>query len=251
MSKFDVWINGDNLQAEKVKAPRDSNVHGWVYLTTLNGSTKKNILAQVKTRLQSGLLKIPKQRENVLFSSPKKDASQSALPTSKTHEVKKRIYCDFNGVLDDREREEKVSRNDRPAFRLPKVSCPHKIFRLIKLAVKHDAKIIMTSLHRQSVGSYAAIIPRCLVNCEIDEYIKFYEENKSKIKKLTRTSPTPVIGKRTDEVRLHVIENECTHFVVFEDDHPIDSDLNPVMIDWCTGLEASHIELADLILGKE
>lgn len=251
MSKFDIWVNGESFKAEKVKNPHDSNIHGWEYVTTLNGSTKKNVLMQVKTRVQSGILKVPKHRENVLFSEKEKENTRPSLPTSQTHEIKKRIYCDFNGVLDDREREQNVPRNERPAFRLPKVSCPHKIFRLIKLALKHDAKIIMTSLHRHDVGSYAAIIPRCLANCEIEEYVQFYEENKSEIKRLTRTRSTPTINERTDEVRMHIIENECTHFVVFEDDHPIDSDLNPVMTDWYTGLEDSHIERADKILSKD
>lgn len=60
MSKFDIWTNGEELVAEKVKSPKSSKVEYFVYLATLNASSKGNALKQAETRIQNNVIVIPK-----------------------------------------------------------------------------------------------------------------------------------------------------------------------------------------------
>lgn len=244
MPKFDIWSTpSQSLTAIKVKKAQESNQSGSVYLTTLTSSTKKAAEKQAETRLQSGLIKFPSSKS---FSAD--DIKNSPVKSLiKPETVKKGIYCDVNGVLDD------ISIpfdfNASPSFSVPKVACPHKIMKLTKLALKHNAELIMISLWRKDID-FRLLIGRCLLNCEIQEYVDFYNENRRDINALCRTYPTEHLGERTDEVRYHINENEYSHFVVFEDQHPIDSDLNLIRTQTSIGLLDKHIEEADIILSK-
>lgn len=247
MALFDVWHKGNKIHIEKVKTKKQSYIDGFNYLTTINNSTKASALKQIKTQISSGMLKLknPNDKSIVLYD---KKTEEKALPVEGEAPIKKAIYCDFNGVLDDHEKEKDVDFREAVLFRLPKISCPHKVFRLIKLALDTDSSIIMTSLWRLHGGDYYSIIRYSLLNSGIEEYSSFYTENRRKIRSLARECPTEDMGERTDEIRYHIQENKYTHFVVFEDDHFIEPDLNPIMVNTHKGLQDEHIDRAYEIL---
>lgn len=244
MPKFDIWSTpSKKLTAIKVKKENTSKVKGSIYLTTLTSSTAKAVLIQANTRVQSGLIKFPKTSafspEDIKIDPPKELVKVDA--------IKKCIYCDVNGVLDDIEKE--FNYHESPVFSVPKVACPHKIMKLVKLALKHQAYLIMISLWRKHID-FNCLIGRCLLNCGIQEYIDFYMTNEDAIDELCMVASTEDFGKRTDEVRHHINQHHYSHFVVFEDSHPIDTDLNPIRTQSIIGLLDEHIDKADKILSK-
>jgi hypothetical protein len=245
MPKFDIWSSpGKRLTAIKVKRDNTSKIDGSIYLATLISSTKSSALTQANTRVQSGLIKFPKSDD---FSSG--DIKKSSIKELiKPDVMKKGIYCDFNGVLDDIDKD---SNEHSASFRVPKLACPHKIMKVTKLALKHNADLIMTSEWRKQGITYYCVIARCLLNCGIQEYVDFYNENQDAITELCMVSPTDDFSERTNEIRYHINECGYSHFVVFEDSHFIEKDLNPIITQWSVGLLDEHIERADIILSKE
>lgn len=241
MPKYDVFVKGKKVKVSKNLTDTPSQMDGFDYVGSLIGSTKVNALTQAKAKVQSGLMKVEKVIEE------KNEETFADLPK----EVKKAIYCDFNGVVDDREREANATNSSRePAFYLPEIACPDKIFKLIKLAIDNNADLILTSLWRFQGMDWYIIIARCLRNSENQEYIDYLKENIDAIQDLCGVAPTGDSGSRTDEIAQHIKSNNYTHFVVFEDDHYIAPELNPIMVDWTTGLLDSHIQSAYQILEK-
>ena len=165
--------------------------------------------------------------------------------------LKKQFTVILMAFLMIEELEDTVPRNEDDSFRIPKIACPHKIFKLIKLAVETKSDIVMTSMWRLYGLDFYGIIFRCIDNCDIQEYKDYLELNEDLVTELTMISSTKDLGKRTEEVRKHIIKNNYTHFVVFEDDHEIENDLNPIMTQWGIGLLDEHVEKAYSILGAE
>lgn len=232
MNKFDIYLDNYGIvNASKAEKNR-RNV-----LATLTALTPKKALEMAHIRIQNGLIVVPKtaKKQNNLLG----DRNVTEMPE------KKAIFCDFNGVLNDYS---KTSNESNPAFRLPQESCPHKIMLLVKLAIKHNADVIMTSLWKRDLDNYYPVVGRCLLNCGIDEYASYFNENKAVIRKLFCTSATYNSSSRRQEVMEYILANEYTHFVVFEDEHYIGEDLNAIMTDSFKGLAKEHITKADQLL---
>lgn len=239
MPKYDVFVKGKKVKVSKNLTETPSKMDGFDYVGSLIGSTKVNALTQAKAKVKSGLLKV--QEEKTTKTSMVKEVADRP--------VKKAIYCDFNGVVDDREREANAENTiHHPAFYLPEIACPHKIFKLIKLAVDNQADLILTSMWRLQGMEWYIIVARCLKNSGIKEYEDYLEENIEDIQDLCGVAPTESLTSRTEEIQNHVDYFNYTHFVVFEDDHFIAQELNPIMVNWSVGLLDEHIEKAYEIL---
>jgi hypothetical protein len=237
MKKFNIYINGaGSLSAEKV------GVHAsGTKIATITAISPRKALTMATLQIKNNIIKLP-----AIEDTPKEDRLLQQLDSER--ELKKVIFCDFHGVLDNGE----IHHDIRDAYyRLPKESCPHKIVMLLKLAIKHDASIIITSLHRHDIENYQAVFVRCLKHCNIEEYTDFYNENRKTIKRLTRTYATGFGNDRRSEVREAIFMHEYSHFIVFEDEHTIGEDLNEVRTCTYTGLTTAHIERADTLLNKD
>lgn len=216
---------------------------GLIEVTTLKAASKIEALRIAKARIQSGMITLPPSANQ----DNDNDTLRSALIPDNPS-TNKAIFCDFNGVLNDINR---YSEESNPSFSLSKEACPHKIMRLVKLALKHDAKIIMTSLWRRYGIDYSVVIGRCLLHCEITEYRKFYSKNEKDILRLTRVPPTDILENRDLEIADSIINHLYTHFVVFEDEHTIREAFNVIMTNPIEGLQDEHIEKADAFLTHE
>lgn len=257
MALFDVFLREKSIKVLKVDKAQSGSIKGFIYVETLTSSTKLLAQKQAESKISSGFY-TKKQAESKLsscvFNNTKKaidlnnvDTSK-ILPTINSHPIKKAIYCDFNGVIDDRELDKTVNQNESDHFRLPKIACPHKVYKLAKLAIDTNSSIIITSLFRLYGIDFYYIISRCLSNCNIPEYVTYFKDNEDLIYDLTMTCPTSDLNNRSDEIRKHIIRDQYTHFVVFEDSHHIDKDLNPIMTEWSVGLLDCHVEKAYSIL---
>jgi hypothetical protein len=253
MPKFDIWstenkkVTAIKVSVEKESVPVDNST----YVATINSSTKAIAKKQAESNLKSGLLKL-KSEINVSKSEKSNKGYDinyniPKIDKPKPTEIKKAIFCDFNGVLDVWG---KVSNESFLSFRLPELACPHKIYKLTKLALSHNADLVFTSLHRRGCN-LGSIIARSLTKSGIPEYVDFYNENIDEIEDLTRWYATKELGKRTKEVENFIDKYLYTHYVVFEDDHFIDEKLNPIMTNPMEGLMDEHIDKADTILSKE
>lgn len=250
MPKFDVFVQNQKVKVQKNPSETPSTMEGFDYIGSLIGSTKVNALTQAKAKIKSGQLKMVADeiREIAKNREIKIETAKQLLANPETCEHKKAIYSDVNGVLDDREREAKADIRESSAFYVPAIVCPHKIFKLMNLAIKHQADLVMISDWRLSGLDFYPVVARSLLNSEIPEYVSFVNENMDDIMDLCNVIPTSDLGKRTDEVRKHAIDYGYTHFVVLEDSHEIEEDLNPIMVNWMTGLQDEHIEKADALL---
>lgn len=242
MALFDVFIQNKKVKVVKVKKEGEAVLAGFTYVKTITNSTKLSAQKQAEIQFKSGLIKLPSVKKVSTLEKVEE------MPTAEHFEEKKAIYCDFNGVVDDFEKHMKSNQNESDAFRVPKMACPHKIYKLTKLALDTNSDIVITSLWRKFGIYFDLIIYRCLMNCEIPEYVEFYKENEDKIEDLTTVCPTEELDARTDEIRKHIKDFKYTTFVVFEDDHFIDEDLNPIMTNMMEGLTDLHIEKAYKIL---
>lgn len=244
MATFNVFIKNKKPKITKLS---ENKLEGFEFIKTINSSTKAMALKQIEGEIKSGSL-FKKSKKN----TPKKESisKKEELIIVKPDTISKAIYCDFNGVLDDKELENTVTeRND--FFRLPAITCPHKVMKVMQLAIKHNAKIICISMYRNyGFESYELIFNRCIANCGIQKYIDFFEENEDIIEELLFTKCTDTDISRNIEVKKHIIENKYSHFVVFEDEHHIDQELNLIRTSWSTGLLDEHIEKADTILSN-
>lgn len=266
MAKFDVIIKGSKLEVVKVQEDNTATKKGFDYVKTITAPTKSIALKQAQNQVSSGKIKTPKQILNAKWkeeakarkaenkirkelSQPEVILKEKPLPSVDSHETKKAIFLDFNGVIDDPKKYGTVSWNEPDEFRVPKLADPHKLMKVLKLAIKHNAEIVMTSLFRTSGLDYYIVMNRAFKTSGIKEYVNFCNENSKIIRKLTNVLPTNVLQNRTDEVRKSIHDMKYTHFVVFEDDHQIDKDLNPIMVNSLIGMTDEHIEKADKILG--
>lgn len=241
MAQYDIWECNETLQAEKVKSPKQSNVIGFNYLGTINATSKGAALKQAKIKINSGLLKM------IVSSTPTKT---NLMTKDKSQEEKTVIYCDYNGVLDDRDKDNLYFSSNK-AVEMAKKACPHKMYILAKLAIKHNAYIALTSMLRRYGGDIFTAIYKSLKMSEIQEYIDFAKENKMTLRKLCFIDSTPHLNEDRDlEIKTHISNNNVTKFVVFEDSEFISEELNPVMTQWSVGLLQEHINQADKILSK-
>jgi len=257
MALFDIWVkNNKILKAVKVDSAGASHLVGHSLLTTITSSTKKVAEKQSESLLADYIAKenranslareqMLEERKNTQIKLEKEEKK-----IKKPEVEKKAIYCDFNGVLDDKELEKKCTQHSG-SFRLPAITCPHRVMKVAKLALKHNADIIMISLYRlHGFSNYDVIFNRCIRNCGIEEYIQFFKDNEDELDRLIATEPTLDLYNRSNEVRRHIKMNQYSHFVVFEDEHHIDEDLNLIRINWSVGLQDKHIEMADEILSQ-
>ena len=239
MAQYDIWELNGTLQAEKVKSPKQSNVVGFSYVGTVNATAKGAALKQAKVKINSGLFKVSVASER---------SESKFLQRDKSKEQKTVIYCDYNGVLDDRDRDN-IYCSSNKAVEMAKKACPHKMFMLAKLAIKHNAYIVLTSMLRRYGGDIFTAIYKSLKMSEIQEYIDFIKENKMTLRKLCFIDSTPHLNEDRDlEIKTHIAENNVNKFVVFEDSEFISEELNPIMTQWSVGLLQEHIEQADAIL---
>lgn len=241
MAQYDIWECNGELQAEKVKSPKQSNVVGFSYVGTVNATAKGAALKQAKVKINSGLFKVSVASER---PEPK------FLQRDESKEQKTVIYCDYNGVLDDRDRDNIYCSSNR-AVEMAQKSCPHKMYMLAKLAIKHNAYITLTSMLRRYGGDIFTAIYKSLKMSKIQEYVDFIKENKMTLRELCFIDSTPHMDENRDlEIKTHIAKNNVTKYVVFEDSEFISEDLNPIMTQWSVGLLQEHIDQADAILSK-
>lgn len=164
-----------------------------------------------------------------------------------TKMTKKAIYCDYHGVLND---PNKKSNESHLCFKIPQEACPDKIMLLLNLAIKHDAKLVLTSLLRNHGLDMYTIIGRCLSNSENEKHRDFIKNNLNKIIDLCMIAPTDDIHHRSDEIKEHIKEYGFTHYVVFEDEHDIDKSLNPIMCSPSEGLTKKEVSVAEGVLNR-
>lgn len=262
MALFDIMLKGRKLKVVKVQYKDTAVVMGFKYIKTITNSTKANALKQAQKELDSGMIKTEEELSRAKWNKESKERTQKkskpvakveikkSLPSQKTHDVKKAIFCDFNGVLDKPYHSVEILNTDSDRERVMKLADPEKLLRVLKLAIKHNADLVMTSLWRTIGLNYFPIIREVFSTSENEEYVNFYKDNEDTIIELTDTYTTDTSGNRTDQVRQLILDIEYTDFVVFEDEHEIDSELNPIMTNPQIGLLDRHIEDADLILSR-
>lgn len=247
MKEFNIMMDVDlSLEAVSASKPRvfglDIPKDKRVLQACLKANSKSSALTQYHARVKSGLI-VPKSARTALNKNIEK--IKKALDSNTNMQTNKAIFCDFNGVLDEFGKE---STESNLKFKLPKLACPDKIVRLVNLAIKHNAKMVFISEHRKFGIGLKVIIGRCLLHNSTEEHKKFYNDNKRKISELTQVRSTPVRSSRSQEIKEYILDEGITHCVVFEDNHPILPELNPVMTEWNIGLLDKHIEKADKFL---
>jgi hypothetical protein len=209
-------------------------------IISIKAASSKKALESFNFRVENGSIEIPKIEKR----NPIKEAKWY-IPEPDANVIKT-IFCDFNGVIDDFSNNADV-RHLEPYDKLPILACPHKMMKVVKLAMKHSAPIVMTSLWRLEDIAFSDIIGRCFEHAKIQDYIDFYEENKDQILRLSFYT-TGRGSSRSFEIKEYIMDHDITHCVVFEDDHHIDDCLNPIMTNSSIGLLDEHIEAADKIL---
>jgi hypothetical protein len=239
MTSYDIlWING-NISA--IATSKNSKFNK---LATLKASSKSSAIKTARIQIKNNLIKEPSNSRRKV-NTPELKLQINLDRASKA--PKKAIFCDFNGVLDNGSRSDECNINDK----LAKETCPHKAFKLLTLAAKHDALIVMTSQHRILDAGYYRILKKSLKQSGIKEYVDFIDNNRHQIRKLCNTHPTGRGSSRRNEIIEYIDFEAFTHFVVFEDEHHIGEDLNAIMTNKHIGLTDSHIKKAGMILNAK
>ena len=242
MKTFDIYKQG-----EKFKAVKQGKSANGTFMTSLSAPSTTAAVTRFKAQLKNGSLDA-NQLTDATNQAIAKEMKQSA-GFAEAAEVgdNKAIYCDFNGVLDDRDKN--LSCNEWNAgFRLPKVVDVDRLYEVAKLAVKHNAKLVMISEWRKDGVTYYTVIGRALRNSDNEEHQAFLNENRRKLRELC-SDVTTVSRNRDTEIKQHIEFEEITNCVVLEDEHPISAELNPIMVHH-PGLNMSHIERADAVLSQ-
>jgi hypothetical protein len=212
-------------------------------IVSIRAASAKKALESFDFRVENGSIKIPKIPK-IAKQKPIKE-SKWYIPEADA-EIIKAIFCDFNGVIDDYSKNYAVRHLD--AYdKLPLVACPRKMMKVVKLALKYNAPIVMTSLWRLEDIAFSDIIGRCFEHSKMQHYIDFYEEHKEEILRLSFDT-TCRGSSRSFEIKEYIMDHDITHCVVFEDEHDIDNCLNPIMTNSSIGLLDEHIDAADEIL---
>lgn len=243
MPKFDIFVKDKKIKVQKNTKECPSSMDGFDYVGSLISSTKIMALKQASEKMKKGLIEVKKQK-----SSKPVNKSEPVFADPSVDTVKKAIYCDVNGVLDDDELISSADIFESAVFYVPSIVCPHKAFKLLKLAVDNKADLVLISEWRLSGLDFCTILMKSAG--DLDEYDNYFDENMDEIMNLTGGLVTENLGERTLEIRNHVIKNKYTHFVVFEDYHYIEEDLNPIMVDSNVRLTDKNIEQAKVILSK-
>ena len=247
MPLFDVYAKKTSLKSNlklevvKVKVAKESILNGFLYLCTITNSTKKSALLQANTQYKSGLYSKVLSSYDLVEKYDEDEVDEPLLPKSA-------IYCDFNGVLDDQSKNVKDNGRDFANLVVAEQSCPHKVFKVLKLALETNSELILTSMWRTSGVSFYDLVMASIYHSDVEEYKEYLDVNDDQIIKLILSPATKSFGARTDEIRTHMKEHKITNCVVFEDTHRIDSDLNPIMTTTSIGLLDEHIEKAFEIL---
>ena len=232
--KFAVYSNKDRSiwSAVKVKktAP-SSNLDGLSFVCSVNSVSKPLAISSVK-------------KSNISFASENSTSSKEPL-LSYSPEINKVIYCDFNGVLDDFQRSLDCNESNN-LRRLRNTVDLDRLYKLAKLSVDTGAKVVITSLWRKYSISFSDVF-HFLRGHEDPDVWEFYKSNREHLM-IHCDDSTYDLDCRTDEIALHVKENNVTHCVVFEDDHFIDERLNPIRTQSSVGLLDEHFDLAYKIL---
>lgn len=216
-------------------------------LTTIHSPNSSAALKRFKTLIKSGQINL----EQCLNEARSKDTAikreDASFSDPNTTELRKAIYCDFNGVLDDFELGRNCNEWDVD-FRLPKIVHIDRLISVVKLAIKHNAQLVISSDWRKHGIVYYNVLKRAIHLRGTEEQAEWLKENRKTIRELCCDSTgTSKNDDRDLEIREHIRDNKITHCVVFEDDRFISEALNPVMV-YHPGLSDEHIELADKIL---
>jgi len=212
-------------------------------IATLRATSKTSAVRIAKIQIENKLIKNP----NTYSRKTTKVQNKGLKSIGTTNETpKKGIFCDFNGVLDNGKRSDEININ----YRLAKETCPHKAFKLLSLAIKHDAIIVMSSQHRILEAEYYPILKKALRQSGFKEYVDFINNNRQQIRNLCSVNPTGRGSSRRNEIIEYADFARLTHFVVFEDEHHIGDDLNAIMTETRIGLTDSHIERGDTFLNE-
>lgn len=231
--KFAVYASNDGLKwaAEKLKKGAASpTLYGLNLIDTVAATSKVLAISRVK---KSGAVPLSTH------------AGKNEPILAQSEEAKKVIYCDFNGVLDHWQKSIDCRENN-DLFRLRNTVNIDNLYKLAKLAIDTGATVVLTSLWRNYGISFADIF-RFLKRHPDPKVQAFYKEHQDFFF-YECSEVTGDLGQRTDEVALHVKENNVTHCIVFEDDHHIDSRLNPIRTQSTVGLLDEHFEKAYTLL---
>ncbi|WP_199438526.1 HAD domain-containing protein [Vibrio owensii] len=240
MKQFDIYLVNSKFKAVKSNKPFRGE-----FITQLSAPSASAALARFRTLQSNGKLNVEELTNASRKAKLDENRKEAGFATTEEHEPKLAIYCDVNGVLDDREKNASC-REWNPSFRLPQIIDVDRLFEVVKLAVKHNALLVMISEWRKQDVVFYTVISRALRRSENEIHKEFLDTHRRKIRDLCCDS-TPTLKDRDTEIRKHIEWNNITNCVVFEDEHPITEPLNPIMI-YGPGLTQEHIDRADLIL---
>ncbi len=243
MPKFDIFLKNKKIKVQKNTTESPSEMVGFDYVGSLMSSTKIVALKQATEKVKSGFFESKVKKTSTLIVEKKSEFADPSVD-----EVKKAIYCDVNGVLDDDVLVATADIFESATFYVPSIVCPNKAFKLLKLAIDNKADLVLISEWRLSGLDFFTILAKSVG--DVEEYVDYFDDNIDEIMHLTGGLVTDDIGDRTVEVRKHIVENKYTHFVVFEDYHYIEEELNPIMVDSMVRLTDSNINTAREILLK-
>ncbi|WP_025562870.1 HAD domain-containing protein [Psychromonas sp. SP041] len=222
---------GQPVIAEKIK--KESSCHfleGYTYSGKVSSTNKMLALSKFK-----------KLNPN----NHKAQKFQILKQVSDDQDPVKVIYCDFNGVLDVHEKTMSCNRSSTLGMLSETVNIKN-LYLLLKLAIDTQSQVVLTSMWRNYGVNFLNIF-RFLKNCGIPEYNEYYIEHKNALPDIGMDI-TENSGPRTNEIERHARENNVTHCVVFEDDHFIDSRLNPIRTNYRVGLLQEHFDEAYKLL---
>ncbi|WP_318493365.1 HAD domain-containing protein [Photobacterium leiognathi] len=229
MKNYNIYSEGTG----RYKAVKEGKSANGVFVTTLSASCATAAIERFK-------------RLDIKRSVSNSDTSDLFADPDLVGDAKV-VFCDFNGVLDDNK--SNLECNEWcPSFRLPLVVDEWRLFEVTRLAVNHNARLVMTSEWRKSGVNFYNILKRIQRKTTNDTYKKFFTDNRKLIRDLC-SDATDVLSSRDEEIKKYVRDNSITLCVVFEDDHPISEELNPIVVTY-PGLNSTDIERAEVILSK-
>ncbi|CAH7408532.1 hypothetical protein VCHA53O466_50225 [Vibrio chagasii] len=245
MALFDTYIrlfNGLN-EFTAVKTKKSNQAcpcigQGYTPLGQLNATSKTAALKMAATQFDNGLL------TPMVLSESK----QTHKPLSrKDGKTKLAIFCDINGVLDDwnlwAEFNNNFGSTSSAMGTLRRIVSANKLMPLVKIALTHNAALIITSEWRKQGVTMWDLIRCVLLRDGDSEQKAFVEEHMEALFELTCDSTaTKGFNSRNAEIIDHIETFGFTHCIVLEDDHQIESWLNPIRPSSTTGLEPHHFE---------
>ncbi len=241
MKTFDVFFISDSkykaTKAKKNSYPSQSSPES--FMAQVSAMSASDATRRMQAMVNSGNFDISKFHHAIKAVQIKKSGFANVDEVG----IQNAIYCDFNGVLDDRDKNSNCNQWDAD-FRLPLVVDIDKLFKVVELAIKHSAKLVMTSLWRRDTN-FNVLISRAFKQSENEKHVEFWKTHRRTIRKLC-SDTTEQLRLRDEEIKLHIECNDITNCVVFEDEEVITNEINPIMIPY-SGLTDEHIKTADLV----